>query len=434
MNELKKVLFITYYWPPAGGAAIERILKFYKYLPEFGWEPIILTVDKGDFPFVDEDLISEIRENTIVYRSDNFSLHKVFSIFSKEKSEESLKPFAFTDTNQKGFKAKLSRWVKFNAIPDTRFLWKYYAIKKAKQICKEHKIDLIFSSSPPQTNHIIATKVSKATGIPCVGDFRDPWTDVYWLKTFPLRWKLIHYFDKKLEKRTLDRMTAITTVSPSWVELFQSKTKSPVHLVYNGFDNEINISNKTQNSKFTIRYTGSLSLEQDISVFMKALDLLDAKLDLKQNFNIEFIGNFPEFVKDKISSFKTAHQVKILPYVSSKEAYDLMNASDMLLLFIHLTPDNGVINYKIYDYLSTAKTILAFGDKNGDAAQIIEKSRAGKMFEYSDDKSVATFIEEKFLEFKEKEFKNSINVEFVSSFKRKVLCKRISEIFNDIIV
>lgn len=433
MNELKKVLFITYYWPPAGGAAIERILKFYKYLPEFGWEPIILTVDKGDFPFVDEDLLSEIRDNTIVYRSDNFSLHKVFSFFSKEKSEESLKPFAFTDTNQKGIKSKLSRWVKFNSIPDTRFLWKYYAIKKAKQICKEQKIDLIFSSSPPQTNHIIATKVSKDTGIPCVGDFRDPWTDVYWLKTFPLRWKLIHYFDKKLEKKTLDRMTAVTTVSPSWVKLFQSKTKSPVHLVYNGFDNEINTSKKIQNPKFTIRYTGSLSLEQDISVFLRALDLLDSKYELTLDFNIEFIGNFPEFVKEKISSFKSGQHVKILPYVSSNEAYSLMNTSNMLLLFIHLTPDNGVINYKIYDYLSTTNTILAFGDKSGDAAQIIENSGAGKMFEYSDDKSVAKFIEEKFLEFKEQEFKNSINVEFVSNFKRKVLCEKMANIFNEVI-
>jgi len=430
MNELKKVLFITYYWPPAGGAAIERILKFYKYLPEFGWEPIILTVDKGDFPFVDEALIAEVRENTKIYRSDNFSLHKVFSFFSKEKSEESLKPFAFTDTNQKGIKSNLSRWVKFNAIPDTRFLWKYYAINKAIQICKEKKIDLIFSSSPPQTNHIIATKVSKATGIPCVGDFRDPWTDVYWLKTFPLRWKLIHYLDKRLEKKTLDSMTAITTVSPSWVKLFQSKTKSPVHLVYNGFDNEINKNTKTANQKFTIRYTGSLSVEQDITVFLKALDILNEKYDLSQNFNIEFIGNFPEFVKEKINSFNAGKQIKILAFVSSKEAYNLMKTSDLLLLFIHLTPDNGVINYKIYDYLSTTNTILAFGDTNGDAAQIIENSNAGKMFDYHEVKLVADFIEKKYNQFNDGINDSTLNLEYISGFSRKVLCKQMSEIFN----
>lgn len=433
MNNLKKVLFITYYWPPATGASIERILKFYKYLHEYGWEPIILTVNNGDFPLIDENTVKEIRENTIVYKTKNFSLHKIFNLLSLKKPDSKFKPFEFTNHNAKGLSTKISKWVKFNSIPDTRIFWMFFALKKAKKICKEHKIELIFSSSPPQTNHLIATKLSKATGIPCVGDLRDPWTDVYWLKTFPIRNKLIHKLDKKIEISTLNSFNTITTVSPAWVKLFQAKTSTPVKLIYNGFDSELVNFQKQKNKKFTIRYLGSLSYEQDLTSFIKSLELLNKNIDLISSFSIEFYGNFPDFVKTNILQYEVGKIVKFFPYVSSSEAYNLMQTADLLLLFIHLTPDNGAINYKLYEYLSTGNSILAYGNSNGDAANILLQSELGKIFSYSEIESVTNYIEQLYNYYLKDETVLLANNNFIRTFSRRALCSDLAQIFNETI-
>ena len=136
---MKKVLFITYYWPPAGGAPINRILKFYQYLEEFGWEVVVLTTEGGDFPFEDESLLKEVRPETKVYRSKGFSLHKIFSSVSP-KSKKNFVPYGFTDASKGSIMDKFSRWVKYKFIPDTRFPWYFFTVSEAIQIVKDEEI------------------------------------------------------------------------------------------------------------------------------------------------------------------------------------------------------------------------------------------------------------------------------------------------------
>lgn len=430
MAGLKKVLFVTYYWPPAGGATIARILKFYKYLPEFGWEPVILTVKKGDFPFIDPNLQKEVRPETEVFATKNISMHRMMSRMMRNPGDMFV-PFAFTEKTPKGWKGRLSRWVKYNAIPDTRFLWKRYAVKKGLQIIREHQIDLIFSSSPPQTNHCIAAKLSRLSGVPCVGDLRDPWTDVYWLKTNPLRWKCIQKRDVKIERRTLNSMQAITTVSPSWVKLFSAKTQTPVHLVYNGFE-PIERTSVSQNEQFTITYAGSISIEQDISTFCKALEIVGQNIDIQKDIKIQFIGNYPDFVKEQLQSFSFKNTVSFLPYMPASDVQQYLVSADLLLLFVHLTPDNGAINYKLYDYLATGKTILGYGPVDGDAADILHQSGSGKMFGYGDEIASAKFIAECMLHKKSGNIQVVQNHEFVNQFTRKNQTAVLAGVFNDL--
>ncbi|HPC35215.1 MAG TPA: glycosyltransferase family 4 protein [Candidatus Marinimicrobia bacterium] len=426
---MKKVLFVSYYWPPAGGATTTRILKFYKYLPEFGWEPIILTVENGDFPFIDPQTLNEVRPDTKIYRARNISLHKLFAKVAKN-SQDMFVPFAFTEKNNKGLKSKLSRWVKYNAIPDTRFLWNRFAVKKGLQVIRENDIQLIFSSSPPQTNHCVATELSRKTGIPCVGDMRDPWTDVYWLQTNSQRWQWIHKIDQKIEKRTLNSMSAITTIGPSLVNLFQQKVNKPVYLIHNGFEPINPDITPLKNTKWTITYAGSISIEQDIHAFCKAVEILMQNEKIRENIAIQFIGNFPEFVKQKLQQYSFFETIEFLPYMPADKVKQYLVSSDVLLLFIHVTPEGGVINYKMYDYLATRKPILAYGPTQGDAAKILQRANAGKMFEYDDIANSASYLLDLYAKWEQGEPAVEIDEEYVMTFTRHNLTRKLAEIFD----
>lgn len=426
---MKKVLFVTYYWPPAGGATTTRVLKFYKYLPEFGWEPIILTVENGDFPYIDPKLQGEIRQDTLIYRAKNLSLHKTFAKFARN-SQDVFVPFAFTQKSEKSLSQKISRWVKYNAIPDTRFLWRNFAIKAGMRILRSHPIDLIFSSSPPQTNHCVAVELSRRTGIPCVGDMRDPWTDVYWLQTDSQRWQWIHNLDKKIENRTMNSMAAITTVSPGLVRVFSQKFRPPVYLIYNGFEPFDGDTTPPKNKQWTITYAGSVSAEQDVSPFCQAIEILSKQIDLRANVRIRFIGNFPEFVKERMAQYSFFDQIEFISYMPAAEVRQYLLASDVLLLFIHVTPEGGVCNYKMYEYLSVRRPILAYGPTWGDAAAILQRANAGKMFEYNDAAGSARYLLNLFEDWRAGRTLPAIDKEYVMSFTRRNQTKKLAEIFD----
>ncbi len=430
---MKKVLFVTYYWPPAGGAPINRILKFYKYLPEFGWEPIILTVDKGDFPFVDESLEKQVRKDTAIFRARIFSVHSVFQKISPTSKNEFI-PYGFTDHTTKGLKGKISRWVKYNFIPDTRILWKGAAIRRAKQILREHKIDLVFSSSPPQTNHIIARKISKKYRIPWVADFRDPWTDVFWLNYQSKRMKLIHSIDKKMEKNTIADMDAVITVSPHLVSLISQKTPKKIHLIYNGYDEDMFDlpDKKILKDKFVITYAGSMSYSQKPSALFRALEKLSSEKDFRDKTTIRFIGNFPLFLHEMISRSSLKENFEMLEYTEHMKAIELIASSSLLLMIVPETPDNKcIVTSKLFDYLAVRTQILSFGPADGDAAEVIEKARSGKSFNYNDSENSAEFILKIFNKWKQNEVYADVNDEYISSFSRRNLTGQLVQIFNE---
>jgi glycosyltransferase involved in cell wall biosynthesis len=429
---MKKVLFVTYYWPPAGGAPINRILKFYKYLPEFDWEPVILTVDKGDFPFVDHSLEKQVRESTSIYRARNFSIHSIFQRISPKSKSEFI-PYGFTDHTTKGIKGKISRWVKYNFIPDTRILWKGSAYRKARQILSEHKIDLIFSSSPPQTNHIIAKKLARKYRIPWVADFRDPWTDVFWLNDQSKRLKLIHAIDKKMERNTIAQMDAVITVSPHLVSLLSEKTSKKIHLIYNGYDDEMFDLQKEKSAKdkFIITYAGSMSYSQKPDSFFRAIKRLSEDKDFTDKTLIRFMGNFPPFLHEMIVQSSLKDKIEMLEYTEHQQAVELIASSSLLLMIIPETPDNkGVVTSKLFDYLAVRVPILSYGPTDGDAAGVIETARAGKNFMYNDADNSAEFILHTFNNWKQNEVITDMNHEYIRSFSRKNLTRQLAEIFD----
>ena len=287
---MKKILVITYYWPPSGGPGVQRVLKYCKYLPKYGWEPIILTVSEGDFPVLDESLGSEA-EKFKVFKVKSFSFHKIFNFLNKKKNTPT---FQLSSSNKDSLFVRLSRWIRLNIIiPDGRVGWLPQAVKKGNRIISQHKIDVIFSSAPPYTTHLIAKSLSLSNKIPWVADFRDPWTDRFYNYENKRLW-LAQKLDKYLEHSVIKNADKCITVSRTISKYY----KKPFEVIHNGYD-EDDFSNIVpyKNKNIVISYLGTMTKSQNPKRFFEVIS--------KQNTNqikyqIDLIGNIHPDIQDYI--------------------------------------------------------------------------------------------------------------------------------------
>lgn len=231
---MKRALVITYYWPPAGGSGVQRWVKFAKYLPAEGWETVIYTPENPEAPGTDTTLLEDIPQGTEVIRTHISEIYGIYRKFSKGGSGQ-VNPI---NQQKKSLKQRLAMWVRGNLfIPDPRVSWVKPSVRFLKKYLKEHPVDVIVSTGPPHSMHLIARGVAKATGIPWVADFRDPWTKLFYFKHLQLSERSLRKH-RALEQQVLDDATLVVAVSPLVKEEFEAMTKTPVKLVTNGFDPE----------------------------------------------------------------------------------------------------------------------------------------------------------------------------------------------------
>ena len=222
---MKKVLIITYYWPPSGGAGVQRALKFAKYLPEFGWEPVILTVENPDSPVDDTSLLNDIPKGTKVYKTKSLEPFELYKKFAGKKSDSKIPNDVLLNKKNLSLKVRLAQWIRLNLfIPDAKIGWKKYAVKKGLEIIKTENIDLIFTTSPPQTVALIGRKLSKLCGVKWIADFRDPWMEIVYYQNVN-RTKLTKVVDSSLEKKVMNNADTIITISYDIADLIRGKAK-----------------------------------------------------------------------------------------------------------------------------------------------------------------------------------------------------------------
>lgn len=431
----KKVLIVTYYWPPAGGAGVQRILKFAKYLSEFGWTPIILTIANGDYPWIDKSLNNDITSNITVYKTPGFSLHNLHKIFNRRKN--TIAPYAFTESGESNFREKLSIWIKFNIVPDSRIGWYFPAISEAKKILKKEKIDLVFSTSPPQTAHFVAKKISKKLKIPLVTDFRDPWTDVFWLQNSK-RLKIVNRIDRILEKKVMKNASAVTTVSPGLAKIFRAKTHNPVHIITNGFD-EPYFAKKSykRSNKFRITYTGSLSKEQTLQPFCEVVNLAiqNGKIE-KNRLRIQLFGNFPGFVSNLMNEMNLGKNIEMQPFMAAGHVIEHIFQSELLLLIIPDTKQNeGILTSKIFDYIGSKRPILCFGPPESDAAKLLNETKSGEIFDYKQIDEAADFLESIYRAWVSRESENQVyGDKHLSKYTRRTKSQELCKVFDSLLM
>ncbi|MFW6249360.1 MAG: glycosyltransferase, partial [Bacteroidota bacterium] len=358
----KKVLIITYYWPPASSPGVYRFLKFARYLREFGWEPIILTVKKGSYPSYDYTLLNEIPEDLTVYQTSTI---EPFAIYNKltGKKGKSVPVGIHYDPKEKGTLKKMIFYIRANYfIPDARKGWAYFAKRKAKKIIQKERVDAIITTGPPHSTHLTGLYLKKHFDIPWIADFRDPWTNIYYNHLFP-RTKKTKKKDYLLETKILTKADCITVVSKGMYNEFSSRAKR-IEILPNGFDKKDMPQKKDiKTREFIMSYIGNFKHNQNIENLWKALDELKNENEQFQKFfKLQITGNVHDDTIESIKKYKLTGIVHFENHVPHHIAVQKMVKSNLLLFIIPQAINNhAIITGKLFEYIASRTPILSIG-------------------------------------------------------------------------
>lgn len=429
---MNRVLIITYYWPPSGGSAVLRWLKFCKYLRNFGWEPVIYTPENPEPQEIDESLLQDIPENMEILKTRITEPYSIYKWITGKKQSERLGVSLMSDSGKKSFLGTLSLWIRSNIfIPDPRMLWIRPSVRNLTQYLKENPVDIIISTGPPHSMHLIAMKLKNKLGIKWIADFRDPWTNIDFYQDL----LLTRYADlchKRLERSVLATADRVVTVSPGMTEEFRQMGFLNVSTITNGFDEIAEQQQTPPLNRFSITHLGSLPRSRNPFSLWKVLsDLVAENPDFCNQLEIQLIGKTDQTIIESLNLHKLDKFVTRIPFVPHYETSKILNSSSVLLLCINNTPNaNGILTNKFFEYLSARRPIIGIGPVNGDASYILHQTGAGRIFDYNDVADLKKYILHLFDVYTQK--KLVILSNGITQFSRKNLTEQLSRLLNDL--
>ncbi len=424
---MKKALVITYYWPPAGGSGVQRWLKFVKYFRDFGVEPIVYTVDDPNYPILDESLYSDIPEGIEVLKQPIWEPNKLFSFFGKKSNESA----GFLNPNPSFF-GKILQYIRANYfIPDARKFWIKPSVNYLKDYISKNKIDVIITTGPPHSVHLIGLQLKQQLGVKWLADFRDPWTEIDYFHQLPLTSKAIskHHF---LEQEVLKNADAVVVVGNTMKENYL-KFNSNIFTITNGFDETISEGELELDKKFTLTHIGLMNADRNPIMLWEVLsELIAENIDFSKDFELNLIGKSAPSVIEDITKFGLQLNCVLISYVSHNEVLNFQKKSQVLLLLVNDVPSaKGIITGKIFEYLMAKRPILAIAPKDGDLAVILKETNAGSVIGFGEKEALKQQILMLYNQFKDGSLKvDSINIE---QYHRKQLTKKMVEIINEIV-
>jgi glycosyltransferase involved in cell wall biosynthesis len=430
----KRVLIITYYWPPSGGAGVQRWLKFVKYLRDFGWEPIIFKPNKAEYPELDHSLERDIPEGIEVVESDIWEPYHLYKAFTGRKKEEKVQAGFLNEGKNPGKLEKIATWLRGNIfIPDARKFWIKPGVKKLNHWLQVNSVDAIVSTGPPHSAHLIALQVKQKHDIPWLADFRDPWTQIDFYDKLMLS-KKADKKHKKLEKSVLENADVITTVSNHFSIGLNEIVSRKIEVITNGFDtSDFEKIKPSNDKKFSITHLGSMNPDRNAIVLWEALAALTK--DDKQFENdlvIKFIGKTDFAVFEALKQNGLESHVINYKYLPHDEAIEQAAQSSVLLLALNNTPNvKGIAPGKLYEYLALKRPILCIGSENGDASEIIENAKAGKTADFENLYKIKEIVRDWYT--KHKNGNLELHSESIDIYSRKSLTEKLSGILDGII-
>lgn len=417
-----KVLIITYYWPPAGGSGVQRWLKFVKYLQDFNITPIVYTPDTIDFPKLDESLLKEIPDNVEVLKQPIWNPINLF-FWKKNKKQQGVS----SATNN-----KFLSFVRGNFfVPDAKVFWVKPSVSFLCNYIKENDVEVIISTGPPHSMHLIAQKIKQKIPVKWIADFRDPWTNIYYNKEFS-QTPFAKKRNLKLEKSVLSSADYIVTVSNSLKRTFLETAKN-VAVITNGYDDEVLENEAVQVSKkFTISYIGLLPKQSNPTILFKVLKHISDENDtFKKDLQIQFIGDIANEVKKEINVNNLTENTQFVDYVSHDKAVKFQKESQLLLLLIPNVPNNkGILTGKLFEYLTSKRPILAIGPEESDLSEILKNTNAGIVVDFNNEQKLTTAIFRLYKSYKNGSLQSeTINID---KFHRRELTKQLAKIIKQI--
>ena len=438
---MKRVLIISYYWPPTGGSGVQRWVKFAKYLPSEGWQPVIYTPENPEQLAVDESLAAEVPEDAEIVKTriiEPYELYKrVLRRSGHSKEAVEVNP---VNAQNKSLLQKAAMWIRGNLFrPDPRCLWIGPSVRFLKKYLAEHPVDLIVSTGPPQSMHMIGLRLSRETGLPWIADFRDPWTKIFYFKHLSMT-SATEKWHSKMEKKVLDEASAVVAVSPLVQQEFQEMTDTPVELITNGFD-ECDFSSEQcteeyggASEEFIITHTGLFAADGNPTVLW---DVLAEKCRTDEIFKkllrIKLIGKTDDQILKALTDRGLEDSMINMGYQPHSVAVEQQRQASLLILPLRKEPEyKAVLPGKLFEYLASQRPILGIGQPDGAMAMIVNETRTGTVIDWEDRKGLTQYIEQCW----ERHLEGRLSTEGadLSRFTRRSLTRRMAGLFDKVVI
>ncbi len=430
----KKVLLITYYWPPSGGIGVLRCLKIAKYLRRYGWEPIIFTAKDAQYPRIDPSNEKDIPEGCTVLRQKIWEPYHIYKFLTGKKKEENVNDVLTSMDSKAGLAHRLSVWVRSNFfIPDARAMWVNPSVKYLSDYLSEHPVDALFSCGPPHTNTRIATLLNQKLGIPFLSDFQDPWTQVDYFKQLRLTaWGLRKH--QRQEQEAFAAANAMTIVSEHWKSDLEQIGAKNVSVLYWGYDpDDFDSIDAKIDTKFTISHLGIMGEDRNPAVFFRILkELIDELPGFREDLKLQLVGQIDYVVKEEYQRLGIEAQVNFVGSVKRGEALQLTCNSNILLLLLNQQENaKGRVPGKFFEYLAARRPILSLGATDGDVGQILESTAHGKSYEYEDYEGIKNWIVERYREYRNGQLAEPMQGA-IEQYAHPILTKKVARLLDEI--
>jgi glycosyltransferase involved in cell wall biosynthesis len=429
---MRKVLIITYYWPPSGGSAVLRWLKFTKYLRGYGWDPVIYTPSNPEPQEIDHSLLQDIPPGLEIITSPIREPYRVYKQLTGRKKEDRLGVALMTD-KKAGVVSRMALWIRSNLfIPDPRRGWVRPSIRKLTAYLRQHAVDVVITTGPPHSMHLIGMGLKAGLGIKWVADFRDPWTNIDFYRDLSLT-RMADLCHRKLERKVLEQADHVITVSPGMTRDFIAMGIRNVTTITNGFD-EVPVSPAVEvATKFVLLHLGSMPKSRNPENLWQVLSKIAMEDDgFASQLEIRLIGKVDLAVTGSIMHWGLKPYVVFADYIAHEQTFAMLQNASVLLLCINNTPNaGGILTNKFFEYLSASRPILALGPVDGDASAVLQETRAGRMFEYSDIKGLESHVRQLYVLFRQQRL--ITDNQDISKFSRRNLTHDLTQLLNRII-
>ncbi|MBO6169408.1 MAG: glycosyltransferase [Bacteroidales bacterium] len=427
---MKKVLIITYYWPPTGGSGVQRWVKFTKYLGRYGWEPVIYTPKNPEQLAVDESLMAEVPSGVTVLKrriSEPYALYRRLFGGGTEGKGAGVNPL---NQQKKTFKQRLAVFLRGNLfVPDPRAGWVGPSVRYLKKYLQENPVDTIVTTGPPHSMHLIGQRLHKQTGVRWIADFRDPWTEMHYFKHMGLLpWTAAKH--RRMEQRVLDEASAVIAVSAPVRDDFQARTSTPVYLITNGFDSDdfASFPHPLPRSTFSLVHTGLFASDGNP---LRLWDVLSRKCSedrsFKEQLRIRLAGKTDPEIIEALRMRGLADNVENLGYLPHFKTTDLQQSANVLLLPLRDEPEYAkALPGKIFEYLAARRPVLGIGQEGGAAAKLLGSTGSGVMYGWDRVEPLRNYIDsawEKHLAGDDGPLQTD-----VSEFSREALTEKLSRL------